>query len=248
MVLKLKYSVYSNYMFFRLIFLYLSFLPFTVNTQNRTQKKYVFFLHNKFLEGHSLNASHPKYGPAAYTAILEKLQSTNFVILSEKREVDTDPKMYAKKVILKIDSLHNHGVSYDQISIVGTSQGGYIAQYISYYAKNPDLKFVFIGSSFKNDSMNEDKKFRLYGKILSINEKTDVDAEPISSQFRFKNSDLKSFKEITLNTGLEHGFLFKALDDWIIPTKAWINSNNLEIDMNEKSKVTITCQMVRPTI
>ncbi|WP_233789094.1 hypothetical protein [Sphingobacterium sp. HMA12] len=184
-------------------------------------------MHNKFLEGHSLNESHPKYGPAAYKAILEKLQSTNSVILSEKRKLDTDPKMYAKKVILKIDSLHNAGVPYDHISIVGTSQGGYIAQYISYYAKNTDLKFVFIGSSFKNDSMNEDRNFRLYGKILSINEKTDVGAELLSRQLRFKNSDLKVFKEITLNTGLEHGFLFRVLDEWIIPAKAWINSNKL---------------------
>ncbi|OJZ11049.1 hypothetical protein [Sphingobacterium sp. 40-24] len=214
-------------MFLRLIILYLSFLPFAVNAQNSTQKEYVFFLHNKFLEEHPLNASHPKYGPAAYTAILEKLQSTNSVILSEKRKPGTDPKIYAKKLILKIDSLHNGGVPYDHISIVGTSQGGYIAQYISYYAKNPDLKFVFIGSSFKNDSMNEDRKFQLYGEILSINEKSDVGAELLSRQLRFKNSDLKSFKEIILNTGLEHGFLFRALDEWIMPTKEWINSNNL---------------------
>lgn len=214
-------------MFLRLIILYLSFLPFAVNAQNSTQKKYVFFLHNKFLEVHPLNELHPKYGPAAYTAILEKLQSTNSVILSEKRKPGTDPKIYAKKLILKIDSLHNGGVPYDHISIVGTSQGGYIAQYISYYAKNPDLKFVFIGSSFKNDSMNEDRKFQLYGKILSINEKSDVGAELLSRQLRFKNSDLKSFKEIILNTGLEHGFLFRALDEWIMPTKEWINRNNL---------------------
>lgn len=214
-------------MFLRLIILYLLFLPFAVNAQNSTQKKYVFFLHNKFLEVHPLNELHPKYGPAAYTAILEKLQSTNSVILSEKRKPGTDPKIYAKKLILKIDSLHNGGVPYDHISIVGTSQGGYITQYISYYAKNPDLKFVFIGSSFKNDSMNEDRKFQLYGKILSINEKSDVGAELLSRQLRFKNSDLKSFKEIILNTGLEHGFLFRALDEWIMPTKEWINSNNL---------------------
>ncbi|MGJ1436139.1 MULTISPECIES: hypothetical protein [Sphingobacterium] len=179
------------------------------------------------MEEHPLNAHHPKYGPAAYTAILEKLQSKNSVILSEKRKAGTNPKKYAKKIILKIDSLHSDGVPYDHISIVGTSQGGYIAQYISYYAKNPDLKFVFIGSSFKNDSMNKDPKFRLYGKILSINEKTDVDAELLSRQLRIKNSDLKSFKEITLNTGLEHGFLFRTLDEWIMPAKEWINSNDL---------------------
>ncbi len=75
--------------------------------------------------------------------------------------------------------------------------------------------------------MNEDRKFQLYGKILSINKKSDVGAELLSRQLRFKNSDLKSFKEIILNTGLEHGFLFRALDEWIMPTKAWINSNNL---------------------
>lgn len=212
-------------MFLRLIFLYLLFLPFVINAQNSTQKKYIFFLHNKFLEDHPLNESHPKYGPAAYIAILEKLQSKNVVIIAEKRNPGTDPKMYAKKVILKIDSLYSYGVPYDHISIVGTSQGGYIAQYISYYAKNPNLKFVFIGSSFKNDSMNKDRKFRLYGKVLSINEKTDASFEPLSRQLRFKNSDLKSFKEITLNTGLEHGFLFRVLDEWIIPTKEWINSN-----------------------
>ncbi len=73
--------------------------------------------------------------------------------------------------------------------------------------------------------MNLDKKFRLYGKILSINEKTDVGAELLSRQLRFKNSNLKTFKEITLNTGMEHGFLFRALDDWIIPTNNWINNN-----------------------
>jgi len=75
--------------------------------------------------------------------------------------------------------------------------------------------------------MNEDRKFQLYGEILSINEKSDVGAELLSRQLRFKNSDLKSFKEIILNTGLEHGFLFRALDEWIMPTKEWINSNNL---------------------
>lgn len=80
-------------MFFRLIILYLSFLPFAVHAQNR----YVFFLHNKFLEENPLNAHHPKYGPAAYTAILEKLQSKNSVILSEKRKAGTNPKKYAKK-------------------------------------------------------------------------------------------------------------------------------------------------------
>ncbi|WP_294205839.1 alpha/beta hydrolase [uncultured Chryseobacterium sp.] len=179
------------------------------------------------MEEHRLDELHPKYGLAAYLAIVHKLQEKNTLILSEKRKPDTNPTVYAKKIVLKIDSLHAHGVPYDHISIVGTSQGGYIAQYISNYAKNPDLKFVFIGASFKNDSMNKDRELKLYGKVLSINEKTDAGTELLSRQLRFKNSDLKSFKEITLDTGLEHGFLFRALDEWIVPTKEWIQQRKI---------------------
>ncbi|WP_343610790.1 hypothetical protein [Chryseobacterium oranimense] len=80
-------------MLFRLIFLHLLFLPLAISAQNTTPKEYVFFLHNKFLEGHPLDEPHPKYGISAYTAILEKLQSKNTVIIAEKRKPDTDPKM-----------------------------------------------------------------------------------------------------------------------------------------------------------
>jgi len=87
--------------------------------------------------------------------------------------------------------------------------------------RNPELKFVFVGSSFKDDSLSKDADLRLYGKILSINESSDKGSVALSSQKRFIKSKLNSFKEIELNTGLVHGFLFKALDDWIMPAKKW---------------------------
>ena len=186
------------------------------------QKQYVFFLHNKFLESHSLTEKHPKYGVAEYTPILNKLKGKNTIVISEKRRDNTDPEVYARKVITQIDSLQTKGILPQNISIVGTSQGGYIAQYISYYAKNPDLKFVIIGGSFKDDSLNKDLDFKLYGKILSINEKSDDSHVALSTQKRYQNSHLKAFKEIEINTGMNHGFLFKALDAWLTPTKEWI--------------------------
>lgn len=197
----------------------------TSNFLKAQQKQYIFFLHNKFLEGHSLNEKHPQYGIAEYTPILNKLKSKNTVVISEKRADQTDPEVYARKVITQIDSLQRKGVSSLNISIVGTSQGGYIAQYVSYYAKNPDLKFVIIGSSFKDDSLNKIAGFKLYGKILSITEKSDEGHVPLSSEKRYQNSKLAAFKEIELNTGMKHGFLFKALDIWLNPTKEWIYKN-----------------------
>ncbi|RXM50404.1 MULTISPECIES: alpha/beta hydrolase [unclassified Chryseobacterium] len=188
------------------------------------QKQYVFFLHNKFLEDHSVDEVHPKYGIVEYEKVLHQLKDSSNIILFEKRKRNTDPAVYALKIKKQIDQLIKKGIRAENITVVGTSQGGYIAQYVSYYQKNPELKFVFIGASFKDDSLEKDPDFRLYGKILSITEKSDDGHVPLSQEQRFIKSNIKNFKEIELNTGLNHGFLFKALDEWIVPTKAWIDS------------------------
>lgn len=200
-----------------------SFFSIILFGQKSQQKQYIFFLHNKFLEDHSFEEKHPKYGVAEYETILNKLKDKNTIIISEKRKTDTDPSAYAEKVKKQIDSLIKKGIPAGRITVVGTSQGGYIAQYVSYYEKNPQLKFVFIGASFKDDSLEKDKNFRLYGRILSITEKSDDGHVPMSYEQRFVRSHLKDFKEIELNTGLNHGFLFKALNEWIAPTKDWIS-------------------------
>lgn len=187
------------------------------------QKQYIFFLHNKFLEDHSADEAHPKYGIVEYEKVLHQLKDSSNVILFEKRKPNTDPAVYALKIKKQIDRLIKKGVKAGNITVVGTSQGGYIAQYISWYEKNMELKFVFIGASFKDDSLEKDPDFKLYGKILSITEKSDDDHIPLSQQQRFIRSNIKDFQEIELNTGLNHGFLFKALDAWILPTKEWIN-------------------------
>lgn len=186
------------------------------------QKQYIFFLHNKFLEDHSVEEAHPKYGIVEYEKVLHDLKDSTSIVLFEKRKPNTDPAAYALKIKKQIDRLIKKGVKAGNIAVVGTSQGGYIAQYISYFQKNPELKFVFIGASFKDDSLEKDPNFRLYGRILSITEKSDDGHVHLSQQKRFIRSDIKDFKEIELNTGLNHGFLFKALDEWIIPTKDWI--------------------------
>lgn len=186
------------------------------------QKQYIFFLHNKFLEDHPADEAHPKYGIVEYEKVLHQLKDSSRIILFEKRKPNTDPALYALKIKKQIDRLIKKGVKAENITVVGTSQGGYISQYVSYYAKNPVLKFIFIGATFKDDSLEKDPNFRLYGRILSITEKSDDGHVLLSQEQRFIRSDIKYFKEIELNTGLNHGFLFKALDAWIVPTKDWI--------------------------
>lgn len=75
----------------------LSFFSIIVYGQNSQQKHYIFFLHNKFLEDHSLEELHPKYGIAEYETILSKLKDRNTVVISEKgKPVQIPPSMLEK--------------------------------------------------------------------------------------------------------------------------------------------------------
>jgi hypothetical protein len=182
--------------------------------------RYLFFLHNRFIEGHGPLEEHPSYGRAQYQEILERFRRDGWVVISEKRPVNTDEKVYAGKVAGQVDSLLKAGVSPENITIVGTSKGGYISQYVSSLSKDPRLNFVFIGSSFKDDP-KDINNITLYGRILSITEASDTGRMDLSAQARFKRSRPREFKEIMLHTGLHHGFLFKALDAWIVPSERW---------------------------
>ena len=182
--------------------------------------KYLFFLHNRFIESHGPLDEHPSYGRAEYQDILARFRKDGFIVLSEKRPANTDVDIYAGKVKAQIDSLLQTGVRPENITVAGTSKGGYIAQYVSSLSRNPKLNFVFIGSSFNDDITGADD-ITLYGRVLSITEASDTGRVDLSRQARFKRSKLENFQEILLHTNLHHGFLFKALDVWIVPTEKW---------------------------
>jgi hypothetical protein len=212
-------------LYIRLLSIVVLALHFSITSsgQQATNGRYIFFLHNKFIEEHEVWEKHPSYGQSAYKEITDRFKKDGFIVLSEKRRAGTDPKNYAGPVAAQIDSLLHTGVAPSNITIVGTSKGGYIAQYVSDISRNPALNFVFIGSSFQDD-MKDEPDIKLYGRVLSIIEASDTGQIALSKQLRFKESDIKKFKEITLHTGLHHGFLFKALDAWILPTEKWARS------------------------
>ncbi|TDO83244.1 hypothetical protein EV143_102510 [Flavobacterium chryseum] len=211
---------------FRLLFTFL-FILFSIlsfaQTTNKDQK-YIFFLHNKFVEENDLSIAHPEYGKAEYNEILASFRKDNFIVSSEIRSKNTNAATYAKKVVKQIKGLLKKGISPNKITVIGTSKGGYIAQYVSTYLANPDVNFVFIGC-FMDRDIEESPEINFCGNILNIYEKSDIYG--VSAIKRKETSKLKvnQFKEIELNTNLKHGFLYKALDEWIVPSKKWANGN-----------------------
>lgn len=210
-----------------LTILFTALYTFTAFSQEKTPNKdqrYVFFLHNKFIEENDLNTAHPEYGKAEYNEILASFRKDNFIVFSEKRKKNTNAADYAKKIVKQIKSLLKKGISPSKITVIGTSKGGYIAQFVSTYLANPDVNFVFIGC-FRDVDIEEIPNINFCGNILTIYEKSDIYG--VSAVKRKETSKLKvnHFKEIELNTNLKHGFLYKALDEWIVPCKKWANGN-----------------------
>ena len=68
----------------------------------------VFFLHNRFLEQHGLNESHPAFGRTEYKEILAELEKSGLEVISEKRKGNVNAREYAIGIVNQIDSLIGH--------------------------------------------------------------------------------------------------------------------------------------------
>ncbi|OSZ78667.1 hypothetical protein CAP35_10580 [Chitinophagaceae bacterium IBVUCB1] len=182
-------------------------------------QSYIFFLHNSFLEIQGEAGVHPEYGKAEYSAIINKFRDAGFVVVSELRKRGTDAHEYAAKVSGQIDSLLKMGVKAEDITVVGTSKGSYIAMCVSGLQRNKKLNFVFIASC--DDDMIGNPRLHFYGSILSIYEKSDVIGKTCEPLKQEAGKDVVRYKEIELNTGLKHGFLYKPMDEWMQPAIRW---------------------------
>jgi dienelactone hydrolase len=193
-------------------------LPFSAFAKG--ERKYLFYLHNKFVELSALKEDHPEYGKMEYYEIIEAFKKEGFTVFSEIRPKDTDGDKYAYKIKGQVDSLLRKGVKPSDITVLGTSKGGYICWKVSALMKNKQMNFVLVGicsESLLNESPNDN----LYGNVLSIYEKSDVLGQTCASFKKRAGDKIVHYKEIELNTNRKHGFLYKALPEWIAPGVKW---------------------------
>jgi hypothetical protein len=195
---------------------------FACGTKN--EDRFIFFLHNRFIETHELNELHPEFGRTEYKEIVSEFEKSGFKVISEKRNGNVNARDYAVGIESQIDSLIKTGIESQKITVVGTSKGGYIAQYVSTLANNQNLNFVFI-ASFRNNDIQNIPEINYCGNILTIYEKSDHFGVSALERKKTSTCEIKHFREIELNTKMGHGFLFKPLKEWIEPTIKWANGN-----------------------
>lgn len=197
-------------------------LDYTIGLFKDYDQRYLFFLHNRFLETHDLYDEHPEFGRTEYNEIVGMFKKEGFHVLSEKRNGNVNAREYAVGVVDQIESLISKGIDPNRITVVGTSKGGYIAQYVSTLANNPELNFVFIGS-YRDSDLEVIPEINFCGNILNIYERTDPFGVSAIKRKESSSCTILHFKELELNTGMGHGFLFKPMKEWIGPTIKWGN-------------------------
>lgn len=98
------------------------------------------------LEQHGLNERHPEFGRTEYKEIIAEFENSGFKVISEKRNGNINASEYALKILTQIDSLIKDGTEPRKITVVGSSKGGDIPQYVSTFANRSDVNFVFVAS------------------------------------------------------------------------------------------------------
>ena len=194
------------------------FLPEEIEKSGR----YLFYLHGGVvteLGNNAINPSMPEWGPYEYLNILDSLQKRGFHVISEIRQKGTGNAVYVHKISQQIDSLLEAGVKARNIVVVGASAGWDIALHVSSNLKNKALNFVLMGGCWP-ETYQDYLNIELYGRFLSIIEKTD----PHGTCYKIfeERAHIKHHKEITLNTGLSHGFIYKGYPVWIDPIMYWL--------------------------
>lgn len=202
-------------------------LPNKINPAGR----YLFYLHGavvSFVGDNGINQGAPEWGPYQFSAILDSLLRRGFNVISEIRNKDLDNAFFVAKISSQIDSLLRAGVPAKNILVVGASAGTDIGMRVSSRLKNKDLNFVNMGGCWPftyKDYLDID----LYGHFLSIIESSDPHAT-CYRVFEGKNH-ISSYREITLNTGLSHGFFYRGRREWIDPLVDWYEKNTVEADI-----------------
>jgi hypothetical protein len=186
-------------------------------------QRYLFYLHGKIIEDQGLPAVSPDFGEYQYQAILEKLGSYGFIVLSEPRPKDTDAMQYAQKISAQVTDLLKAGVPAKNITVLGASKGAGIAIFVSHLLDNVEINYVIMAicDTTTVKQLEQDGTV-LVGNVLSIYDSSDQLAGSCQELFSFsEGKGLARHNEIVLSVGTGHGILFKPLDEWIKPALQW---------------------------
>lgn len=185
-------------------------------------QKYLFYLHGKIVEDQGLHAVSPDYGEYEYQAILGKLASYGFVVISEQRLKNTDAAKYAAKIVDQVNLLLKANVPPENITVLGASKGAAIAALVSNLLKNSNVNFVLLGTCHPTTVAEwKQNNIYFYGNVLAIRDVADDEYSGSCEEMFALSPGVGRHEEIILQISTGHGILYKPLDEWAVPAVEW---------------------------
>jgi len=182
-------------------------------------QRVLIYLHGRIVE-EGIRPKSDRYGYYEYQSILDTFKKAGFHVISERRHRGTDIEQYAHKVADEVEGLRQSGVAPARITLVGASQGAWIAMLVSTLVKSPDVNYVIMAGCGADPAFG--KLVNLHGNVLSIYESSDA-AGTCESYFH-DATGLRDHEEVALHTGLAHGFIYRPLREWVEPATRWAES------------------------
>ena len=178
--------------------------------------KYLFFLHNYYVEKHGPD------GDCKYYDLLNDFADSGFIVISEVRSGKIIPCAYAGKIVGQIRTLLDAGVPPENITVAGHSKGGVIALCVSSKLGNPKVNFVVMAGCEIKPLLDAYPDYRtLKGRFLSIYAASDSVAGSCNSAFSTVSEGISS-TEIKLESDGGHRLFFMPEKVWVDPVVNWI--------------------------
>jgi hypothetical protein len=177
----------------------------------------IIYLHNAWYEMHKDGTPHPKFGVYDLDGIRSVL-GENAELMTPERGAHVDPSAAAAMLVKTVRAELAAGRPASAIKVIGASKGGILAMHASAHLNEPDIRWVVIGSC--SDVAFSPRAPRMTGRVLSIYEASDSIGKSCSRNATFSEAT-KMYEEIRTETGLDHGFLFRADPSWVKPALAW---------------------------
>ncbi|MDJ0623795.1 MAG: hypothetical protein QNJ17_12575 [Desulfocapsaceae bacterium] len=191
----------------------------TVPGAINTSAKYLFFLHNYYVEKNGPD------GDCKYNDLLNTFADEGYVVISEVRQGKIIPCTYAEKITAEVKKLLDVGVPAKNIIVSGHSKGGAIALCVASQLNNENINYVIMAgceiAGIKKHSMYPDFA-NLKGHILSVYAGSDTIAGSCSQSFTMAGVRLDA-EEMVLTSEKGHRLFFSPDEVWSTPVLGWLN-------------------------
>jgi pimeloyl-ACP methyl ester carboxylesterase len=130
----------------------------------------------------------------------------------------------AEHAAAQVRALQAAGVPPGRITVLGASMGAEVALLASAKLHDPELRFALLGAclSLSVPELWAERGRRPAGHVLAIREKSDETTEPCPPwTVDAAGRGRLEVRELLLDTGLRHGFLFRPLPEWVDPVAEW---------------------------